>query len=99
MEVIFAQFGKFVFDAEAAAEKVEAKVVDLDLCDQKGSISGVTLIPDFERQITEYEIFAPRYCFRRVINECHASSNDLRIYLFSALSICFKGAALSYPVE
>ena len=60
MEVIFAQFGKFVFDSETAAEKVEAQVVDLDLCDQKGSISGVTLIPDFEKQITDYEIFAPR---------------------------------------
>ena len=59
-EILFTHFGKFLFDAEEAFEKVLKRDVDVDLCDQRGDISGASLLPAFGDGVNDFAIFAPR---------------------------------------
>jgi len=59
-EILMSYFDKFLFDAEKAWREVGEGKIDVDLCDQRGAISGLSLLPPFPQRVTDFEIFAAR---------------------------------------
>ena len=65
-DILFGKYGKFVFDAEEALEKLNTGVAALDLCCRSGAISGVSLLPA-DRRVEDFQIFESREVYYPII--------------------------------